>query len=124
MGILGKIRDLLLGGAGAAPHDPTGIYLYAKCARCGTPLRIRVDKHNDLQRDYDTGEFHLHKEMMDGTCFSLMHATVRFDAAYRILEQHIEGGEFILASEYQALTQPTPAERQDDEEPSDDPPAA
>jgi hypothetical protein len=106
VGILKKIKALLFGDAATEVRDATGIYLYAKCSRCGAPIRVRVDKHHDLQRDYDTGEYLLRKEMMDGTCFTLMHATVRFDAAYRVIEQEIDGGEFISWDTYRDLTAP------------------
>ncbi|MBN1248008.1 MAG: hypothetical protein JXC32_10150 [Anaerolineae bacterium] len=114
MGILGKIREVLFGSATGEIRDPMGIYIYAKCDRCGAPVRIRVDKAHDLQRDYDTGGFILHKEIMDGTCFALMQATVRFSARYAIVESEVEGGRLISWEEYRALstgTISTPAAR-------------
>jgi hypothetical protein len=41
--------------------------------------------------------------MMDGKCFSLMYATVRFDGSKRITSQKIEGGEFITEEEFHQL---------------------
>jgi (2Fe-2S) ferredoxin len=38
--------------------------------------------------------------MMDGTCFSLMYATIRFDEDRRIVSREIEGGEFITEEEF------------------------
>jgi hypothetical protein len=110
MGILKRIKAALFGGPDAEARDPDGIYLYAKCGRCGAPVRVRVDKRNDLLRDYDSGDYTLHKEIMDGTCFALMHATVRFDAAYRITDQQLDGGEFITWEAYRDLTAPAPSE--------------
>lgn len=106
MGFLKKIVETLFGSSQGEVKDSQGIYFYVKCSRCGTPLRIRADKHHDLQRDYDTGEYVLRKEIMDGSCFSLMQATIRFDPSYRIVDRQIDGGEFISWEEYQALASP------------------
>ena len=108
MGFLRRIVDALSGSGGARREirDPTGIYLYVKCDRCGAPVRVRADRGHDLQRDYDSGGYVLHKEIMDGSCFALMQATVHFDAGYNITEQEVTGGEFITWDEYAALTEP------------------
>ncbi|MGC9522187.1 MAG: hypothetical protein ACP5HG_09970 [Anaerolineae bacterium] len=106
MGFLKKIVDALFGSAEGEMRDKEGIYLYIKCDRCGAPVQVRVDKRHDLQRDYDSGGYVLRKEIMDGTCFSLMQATVRFDPGYRVVEREIEGGEFITYEEFRALTKP------------------
>ena len=103
MGFLKKIMDSVFGSAESEVKDPDGIYLYVKCSRCGAPVRVRADKRHDLQRDYDTGDYILQKEIMDGSCFSLMQATVRFNPAYRVIDREIEGGEFIDREEYQEL---------------------
>ncbi|MBN1247944.1 MAG: hypothetical protein JXC32_09830 [Anaerolineae bacterium] len=107
MGFFKKIVDALFGSAEGEIRDPDGIYLYVKCGRCGAPVRVRADKRHDLQRDYDTNELILHKEIMDGRCFSLMQATVRFAPNYRIVDQQLEGGEFISWEEYRDLTRPS-----------------
>ena len=118
MGFLKKIAQAIFGSSEGEVRDPDGIYLYVKCDRCGAPVRIRADKRHDLQRDFDTNELVLRKEIMDGSCFSLIHATVRFSPGYRILDQEIEGGEFISWEEYQALTQsPKGPEPSQDSEP-------
>ncbi|MGC9469719.1 MAG: hypothetical protein ACP5HS_14075 [Anaerolineae bacterium] len=106
MGFLKKIVEGLFGSGEGEVRDPDGIYLYVKCSRCGAPIRVRADKRHDLQRDYDSNEYVLRKEIMDGTCFSLIQATVRFDQTFRIVDREIEGGEFITYEEYRALTAP------------------
>ena len=90
----------LVGGEGR-PRDPDGIYFYVRCGRCGQKLKIRADRHFDLRRDLDEGGYVLRKEMMDGTCFSLMYATLRFDENRRLVSREIEGGEFITEEEYE-----------------------
>ena len=101
MNLLKKIGERLFGSRSAEITDPNGIYFYLKCQQCGAPVRVRIDRQHDLQRDYDSGGFLLRKEIMDGKCFRLMYATVRLDPAYRIIEQTAEGGEFITWEEYQ-----------------------
>lgn len=105
-GLLDKLRTLIFGSADSQPRDPDGIYFYVKCDKCGAPVRIRVDKVHDLHRDYERGGYTLRKEIMDGTCFSLIYATLHFNDAFRIVEQEIEGGAFITWEEYQVMTQP------------------
>jgi hypothetical protein len=110
MGFFKKIKDAIFGSPEGEIRDPDGIYFYVKCGKCGSPVRVRADKYHDLVRDYDTGEFTWNKEIMDGSCFSLIHATVRFDASRRVIEKEIEGGEFISYEEYKELTTPEPPE--------------
>ena len=106
MGLFKRIKDALFGNRAGEIRDPDGIYLYVQCDQCGAPVRIRADKRHDLQRDYDTGGYVLHKEVMDGSCFSLMHATVQFDTAHNIVDRQISGGKFITWEKYRALTEP------------------
>jgi hypothetical protein len=98
MKLLKRLRGLV-GGEGR-PSDSDGIYFYVRCGRCGQKLKVRADRRFDLTRDLDEGGYVLHKEMMDGTCFSLMYATVRFDENKRIISQEVEGGEFISEEEF------------------------
>jgi hypothetical protein len=98
MKLLKRLRGLVDGEG--RPRDPDGIYFYVRCGRCGQRLKVRADRRFDLVRDLDEGGYVLHKEMMDGTCFSLMYATVRFDDDKRIISQEVEGGEFISEEEF------------------------
>jgi hypothetical protein len=107
LGFIKKIIKALFGAGDGDIRDPDGIYLYIKCDRCGAPVRVRADRRHDLQRDYDSGELILRKEVMDGACFNLIQTTTRFSAGYKIVDQQIEGGEFISWDEYKVLTTPT-----------------
>lgn len=106
MGFLKKLGAAIFGSPDAEPKDPDGIYFYVKCDRCGSPIRIRADRRHDLSPDYEKGGYVLRKEIMDGSCFALINAVVRFNEAYHIVEQDLEGGEFITAEVYQALAHP------------------
>lgn len=81
--------------------DPNALWLYVRCSRCGTPLAVRVDLRNELNADYEHGGYTLYKEMMDSTCFSLMHAQVRFDDQRKVIEQSVEKGKLMTREEYE-----------------------
>ena len=87
--------------SGGEPHDPDAIWLYVKCDYCGQMLKIRVDRRFDLRQDFEQGGYKLDKEIMDGTCFSLMMARIRFDGGQRIVSQELEGGTFVTREEYE-----------------------
>ena len=100
MNILNQLKSFF-----TAPPDPKTLWLYVKCKRCGTPVAVRVNLYNDASADWDSGGYVLYKEIMDDKCFTLMRAEIRLDGKYQIVTQKIEQGEFISASEYQALAQ-------------------
>jgi hypothetical protein len=99
MGLLDSLKSFFTAPAGA-----NAMWLHVRCARCGTPLAVRVDLRNELSADYEQGGYVLHKEMMDSQCFALMRARVRFDDSRRMIEKTIENGEFITPEEYQRMT--------------------
>ena len=86
---------------GGEPHDPDAIWLYVRCDFCGQKLKIRIDRRFDLRRDYEQGGFRLDKEVMDGTCFSLMMARLRFNSGYKVTAQELEGGTILTRDEYE-----------------------
>ncbi len=111
MGLVDKIREFLTGGSKPSGEagDPYGILLYYRCQRCKTPVRIRVDRRNDLNREDDgPGTFVLRKEVMDDRCFSLMHSEIWFDSGYKIVASDVTGGTLISQEEYESLTDPSP----------------
>ncbi len=105
MGLLKRIGSVF--GSGGSSRDvprDDGLYFYVQCDHCGARLRIRVDRHNDLLPDYDSGGFHLRKEMLDSRCFRLMYAELSFDRQYNIVGQEISGGHFITREEFEEST--------------------
>jgi hypothetical protein len=116
VGFLRKIVDAVFGSSRGEVRDSEGIYFYVKCSRCGAPVRVRANKRYDLQRDDDTAGYILRKEVMDGTCFQLMQATIRYDGLFRVVEREIEGGEFIDLEEYQRLAAPKPKTEEEEKE--------
>jgi hypothetical protein len=97
MNILDRIRSSFNPPTSA---DSNALWLYVKCAHCGTPLAVRVDLRNEPSIDYEHGGFILYKEMMDSHCFTLMRAQVRFDSQRKIVEQSVDKGEFISREQY------------------------
>ena len=101
MGLLDQVKSML-----AAPPagDPNALWLYVRCARCGTPLAVRVDLRNEPSIDYEAGGYVLVKEMMDNKCFTLMTAHLRFDTRRSVVEQTVDKGTFITREEYAKAT--------------------
>jgi hypothetical protein len=83
--------------------DPDALWLYVQCSRCGTPLAVRIDRRNEISRDYEDGGLILRKEMMDSVCFQLLYAEVHFDEQGNIKEQTVERGKFLTREEYEAM---------------------
>jgi len=99
MGFLHKLGGLLSSGK----QNDNAIHLYVECDKCGEKLDIRVDKQYDLLPDYEGGgDYFLRKEMMDGTCFTLMYAEVHFDRQYNIIASEVQGGRLISREEFEA----------------------
>ena len=97
MSIIDRVRSLF---APQSTADPNALWLYVRCARCGTPLAVRVDMRNELSADYESGGYILVKEMMDSKCFTLMRAQVRFDSRRNVTEQTLENGVMLTREEY------------------------
>ncbi|MCC7161178.1 MAG: hypothetical protein IT331_01685 [Anaerolineae bacterium] len=97
------LKKILGGGSGdkGADSDANAMWLYVRCNKCGAPVAIRVDMRNDISTDYETGARFLRKEIMDGTCFQLMYANVKFDSAGKINDKSIERGTFLTREEYE-----------------------
>lgn len=103
MGMLDRIKSIFTPSAGG---DPNVLWLYVRCARCGTALAVRVDTRNELSADYEHGGYVLFKEMMDSKCFTLMRAEVHFDQQRNVTAQRVDKGAIITREEYQAAVNP------------------
>lgn len=115
MGLWEKLRTIFGGQAAGrekprAPRapsaDPDALWLYFRCNRCGSVVRVRAHKRNDLNRVEEEngfpGAFVLHKDVMDNKCFQLMHADIYFDASYQVVASEVQGGELVSQEEYEA----------------------
>ena len=106
MSVLDTLKALFSPSGGNQGH---ATWLYVRCARCGTPLAVRVDLRNEPSPDYDSGGFLLVKEMMDNKCFTLMRAEVHFDALKKVTSRTIDKGTFITKEEYESAVKPAAA---------------
>jgi len=85
----------------APAHVSRYIYsLSVRCSRCGETIAATVDLRNDLSADYDeaTGATtYLCRKVLMGRqrCFQQIEVMLRFDAAHKLLEREITGGEFV-----------------------------
>jgi len=87
------------GGTG----DPDGLWFHFRCSRCGSPVRVRANRRNDLSRDEEgPGALLWRKDVMDNKCFQLMHAEIWLDASYDVVDSTVTGGQLITAEEYEA----------------------
>ena len=105
MGFLDKLRGFLQGSgspSGAARADPQALWLHFRCGKCGSVVRVRVHKGNDLSRAEGPGTFLLRKEVMDSKCFQLMSTEIWLDGNYNVVSAEVSGGELISEEEYQA----------------------
>jgi hypothetical protein len=107
MGILSNLKSIL---AASPEADPNALWLYVRCARCGTALGVRVDTRNELSADYENGGYLLHKELMDSKCFALMRAELHFDERRNVTEKRVDKGAFITREEYESKIQ-TPSDQ-------------
>ncbi len=116
MGFLDSIRARLRGHTGARGSgggrssfsgNDTSYWVYAKCGRCGEPLRARINLMNDPSRD-DDGVSWVVRKGLSGSgaklCFQTVEVTLKFDAKkQKVLAQEAVGGEIITIEAYEAL---------------------
>lgn len=102
MGFMDALKRLFGGGsAGSASNsDPHGLWYHFRCGRCGSVVRIRADRRNDLNREEGPATFVLRKDVMDNTCFQLMHAELWLDDSYNVVTAEVTGGKLITQEEY------------------------
>jgi len=104
MGFLKRIKDLF-GGAWGSLGEPNVHYEYVRCARCGEPIRVRVNVSNELSPQYGEGEgaYYVRKGVVgsgENLCFQTIELELYFDSSKRLLSRDISGGEFIARETY------------------------
>jgi hypothetical protein len=83
-----------------APAQRDLYSLAVKCNRCGETIIATVDLRNDLSADYDeaTGATtYVCRKVLMGRqrCFQQIETTLRFDAAHKLIDREITGGQFV-----------------------------
>lgn len=99
--VFARLRRLFRGGAGTAEQD--ALIFYVRCDRCGEVIRVRADRRWDLLQEMGEGDaaYSLHKDILGTRCNALIRMVVRFDHAYRVRQQDIEGGRFVSEADYE-----------------------
>jgi hypothetical protein len=102
MGLLDSLKGIFSGGGGGGGSTTSdGFYFYVRCPRAH-PIRIWVNRGQDLARDFETDGYTLTKHVVCPTCFQKTLATLHFNDRYREQGREIEGGTFIEESDYEA----------------------
>lgn len=113
MGFLDKIRQTLTGGGAKSPaggggassfgNDRRSYWLYARCNRCGEPLKARIDTMNEPSEE-DDGRWVVRKGLTgngENYCFQTVEVTAYFDPKKtRVVEASALGGVVLSAEEY------------------------
>jgi hypothetical protein len=89
--------------------DPNGVIFYVRCKKCGTPVRVRVDRRSDLNPEDGPATYVVRKDVMDSKCFQLIKAEFWIDPTYTLIQADIRGGTLISEEEYLAAVKPTSA---------------
>jgi hypothetical protein len=110
MSILDKIFGRQSGGKKpeTSPSDKWAVFYYVRCAKCGEVIRVRLDRRNDFEQQFDenghdeVAGYRVHKEVMgSGNCFKMMALEIKFDRGYREIEKSVRGGEFVTRENYE-----------------------
>jgi hypothetical protein len=99
--------------------ENTALWVYVRCRRCGEAIQIRADRRYDLANEWrHPGEsgpaYTMHKDIVGDRCFQRICIDMGFDSRFRIVEQQIEGGEFLTAEAYAAVIATSPSQSSPD----------
>jgi hypothetical protein len=80
--------------------------VYVRCKKCGEVLKARIDLRNDLSIRYGEGgesDHYFTRKTIIGSkgCYAPIEIELKFDDKRELLDQTIQGGEFLTEDEYQ-----------------------
>jgi hypothetical protein len=110
MSILDKIFGRQSGGKKpeTSPSDKWAVFYYVRCAKCGEVIRVRLDRRNDFEQQFDenghdeVAGYRVHKEVMgSGNCFKMMALEIKFD---RYFPHYLQALIADVASERSAIS--------------------
>lgn len=103
MGFWNALKGALRGAARTGEDDDNALWVYVRCAKCGEPLRTRVDLHNDLSPTEEEAGYFTRKTIIGGKrCFNPVEVEITFDENRRPIDRTIQGGTFIAPDDYHA----------------------
>ena len=79
-------------------QTPVNFYNFTvKCNRCSEIIEGRVNLSNDLSMDYENDNVYYVRKVVLGAghCFQRIEVKLKFNAARKLLEQKIVGGNFV-----------------------------
>jgi len=103
MGLLNRLASLFSSKSTKVSDD--ALHIYVECARCKSIVHVRLDRRHDISQG--EGGYFVRKEIMDSKCFRLMAAELKFDSAYRIQSQEVQGGRLVSKEEFDRQASPT-----------------
>ena len=100
MSFFKKISQLV-----SPPQDANVYWVYVKCNRCGEKVRARINLRNDLSINYGVKKggdtYYCRKSIMGaGKCFQRVEVELTFNKNRKLINQEIQGGQFISEKEY------------------------
>ena len=106
MGFFQKLVSLF--SPSQARREGNVLWLYVRCNRCGEVIRNRVNLTSEASaaayddRGRPTG--YLVRKTLVGSrrCYQPIEVTLTLDARRQVVEQAIEGGQFVTAEDYAA----------------------
>jgi hypothetical protein len=102
MSFLKKIASAL---SPKGAEEGEGLWVYARCDKCGEAIRTRIDLRHDLTPNYSDGgrvaDYVVRKVLIGSQhCFEPIEVTLTFDPQRRVTSREITGGQFISKEEY------------------------
>ena len=100
MSFFDSLKSLFVGGTSSGQGD--GVYwIYVRCHRCGEVIKTRLDLLNSLTLN-DEGGYVASKILVGNRlCFERIEVTLTFDENRRLINRHIQRGDFITAEEFE-----------------------
>jgi hypothetical protein len=83
-------------------------YVYVRCNVCDEAIKARIHLVNDPSADYSKrkASYHLRKTLIGSDrCFRPIEIELTFNERRRLVDQTIEGGEFISQREFDATSE-------------------
>ncbi len=94
--MLKKLAKKLFGEGSSESRE--GFFLNIRCNSCGEVFHLFINKSTDLAQNFVEGggvTYFLKKEIIGGRCKNLIHVSMEFDGARKLIKREIENGEFI-----------------------------
>jgi len=104
MGFWDKVLGFLKKASGES-DDPMAYWVYARCDKCGEPLKARVDLRNELTAEFGESRadtlYRSRKVLIgSGRCYAPVEVELTFDARRNVAKRGISGGAFLTREEY------------------------